>query len=583
MTDNKKFWKTIKPFFSNKGLNSNKLMLREKDVVVADEKALATLMNNYFVNVTADLDLKRDSENFYDTPASVYNIKKKFQDHQSVLKIKKAFNVTDLFSFHEITEDEIRKEISKLDGSKATPVGDIPAEMLKSTTDVHVSLLTKIINSSIRNGCFPDELKAAEVTPIFKKNDDLDKENYRPVSVLPHVSKIIERVMYTQIENFMEDKLSKLLTGFRKNHSTQHSLVNMLEKWKNTLDKGGFVCAIFMDLSKAFDTMNHDLLIAKLGAYGFQEDALVFMKSYFTNRQQRVRVNSNFSMWEKIISGVPQGSILGPLLFNIFLNDLFLFVENSDLSNYADDNTLYSSGNDLEKVKQTLRQDFEIVTKWFYENYMVLNSDKCHFMCLGQNTVNETFVYDNTEMKNSKEEKILGVIIDNKLRFKSHVKNLCKKASQKIWALSRLINYLNDSKKKIIFNALIKSQFSYCPLVWMFCSRQTNNMINKIHERALRIVLNDHFSDFETMLLNMNDITIHHRNIQTLMIELFKIKYDLAPPIMDSLLNRRTICYNFRNLQEFPSERKRTVFYSLETISYRAPQLWTIFAGQLGT
>ena len=136
MTDNKKFWKTIYLFFSNKSLNSNKLKLREKNVVLNDEKALATLMNNYFVNVTADLDLKRDRENFYDTPTSVYNIKKKFEDHQSVLKIKKAFNVTDLFSFHEITEDEIRKEVSKLDGSK---VDDIPAEILKSTTDVHIS------------------------------------------------------------------------------------------------------------------------------------------------------------------------------------------------------------------------------------------------------------------------------------------------------------------------------------------------------------------------------------------------------------------------------------------------------------
>ena len=233
-----------------------------------------------------------------------------------------------------------------------------------------------------------------------------------------------------------------------------HGLVNMLEKWKKTLDKTGFVCAMFMDLSKAFDTMEHDLLIAKLWAYGFQEDAFVFMKSYFTNIQQCVWVNSNFRMWNEIISGVPQGSILCPLFFNIFLNDLFFFVENSELSNYADGSTLYSSGIDLEKVKQTLRQDFEIVTKWFYENYMVILcvSDRIQLMKHLSMTILKW---------NSKEEQTSGVIIDNKLKFKSHVKNLCKKAFQKTWALSRLINYLNDSEKKMIFNALIKSQLSY--------------------------------------------------------------------------------------------------------------------------
>ena len=153
------------------------------------------------------------------------------------MKIQEAFNTPDNFSFREVSEDKVLQKI-----------GDISAGMLKSTIDIHPSILTKIINLSLRIGCFPDELKAAEVSPTFKKNDDLEKENYRPVSVLPHMSKVFERIMYTQIESFMEYKLSELLTGFRKNRSTQYCLINMLEKLKNILDKGGFVCDMFMDL-----------------------------------------------------------------------------------------------------------------------------------------------------------------------------------------------------------------------------------------------------------------------------------------------------------------------------------------------
>ena len=211
--------------------------------------------------------------------------------------------------------------------------------------------------------------------------------------------------------------------------------MSMLEIWKNTLVKGGYISAIFMDLSKAFDTLNHNLLIAKLGAYGLERDSLCFMKSYLKDRQHRVRVNNNVSSWEKIIEGVPQGSILGPLLFNIFINDLFVFVSSSNLSNYADGNTLYASGFNLEEVESCLRTDFDAVTKWFYENHMALNVGKCHFMCLGKDTRNENFIFKGLVMKNRKEQKILGVTIDNKLTLKSHIKNLCKKASQKIGAL----------------------------------------------------------------------------------------------------------------------------------------------------
>ena len=215
---------------------------------------------------------------------------------------------------------------------------------------------------------------------------------------------------------------------------------------------------------------------------------------------------------------MPQGSILRPLLFNIFLNNLFLFVSNSSLSNYADDNTLYTFGDKLKKIKDNLRSSFDTVHQRFYENYMVLNAGKCHFMCLGNNTENETFLFHNILMENNKEQKILGVIIDSKLNLKSHISQLCKKASQKSAASSILSSYLHNSEKKSIFNSIIKSQFSYCRLVWIFCSRTSNNMINKLHESSLRIMLSDYSSNFNILLENNDDISNHHTNIQILLI-----------------------------------------------------------------
>ena len=181
----------------------------------------------------------------------------------------------------------------------------------------------------------------------------------------------------------MEPELSKYLAVFRANHNTQHDLLKMIETWRAILNKGNKIGAIIMDLSKSFDKLNHNLLPCKLKAYGFNKNALTFIQSNFTNRHQRTKVGDKSSKWQKISTGVPLGSILGPLFFNIFINDLFLFIETTGLCNYADDNSMYSSDKNSNIVISRPRHDFEIVSKWFYENYMLLNSDKCHSLTLG--------------------------------------------------------------------------------------------------------------------------------------------------------------------------------------------------------
>ena len=167
----------------------------------------------------------------------------------------------------------------------------------------------------------------------------------------------------------------------------------MLEKWKHLLDNGYNIGVLFMDLSKAFDVLNHSLLLAKLDAYGFSLKSTTFIQSYLNKRMQKVNVNNKFSAWEDIYSGVPQGSILGPLLFNIFINDIFSFLTTCEMCNYADDNTLYTYSRDFHQVQEYLKKDFEILENWFYDNYMVLNPRKCEFMGFGKTNENEVFTY----------------------------------------------------------------------------------------------------------------------------------------------------------------------------------------------
>ena len=276
ITDNKKFWQTMKPFFGNSGSVKSKITLVEGDEVISDEKKVADTFSDFFDQAVSSLDLKENSDilnKVEDQSDPVDKALHKFKDHPSIIEIKNQV-VNDLnFSFSSVTEKEMMKEIEVLKTKKAGTFMNIPTKKLKDAKEEIVKPLTQIWNNEILIKMkFPSKLKLADITPLYKKLEAVYKNNYRPVSLLPVVSKIFERIMEKQVKSYINKHLSPYLCGYRKGYNSQYALIAMIEKWKKSLDtmdsqgNRGKFGAILMDLSKAFDTINHDLLLAKLHA-----------------------------------------------------------------------------------------------------------------------------------------------------------------------------------------------------------------------------------------------------------------------------------------------------------------------------
>ena len=274
-------------------------------------------------------------------------------------------------------------------------------------------------------------------------------------------------------------------------------------------------------------------------------------------------MNDSFNTWTKTSLGVPQGSVLGPLLFNIYLNDLFLFLEETEVCNYADDTTIYTCGPNVENVVAKLDNDVLVISEWFPNNRMKLNEDKCHLMIFCGKSNEVSAKIGEASVKESKEEKLLGIIFDQTFSFKQHVKTLCKKASQKLHALARISCYMDTEKLKQVMQAFVLSHFGYCPLVWMFYDRILNLRINHI---PLRFAYKDYQTDFESLLEQRNLVSIHVKNLQLLMTEIYKTKSGLSPPFMKDIFTERNTGYNLRHGNDSQIPKVHTTTYGIETI-----------------
>ena len=433
--------------------------------------------------------------------------------------------------------------------------------------------------------------KHGEVLPFLKSGDAMDKTNYRPVTILPTISKVFEKCLCPQLTSYFETIFPPTLNAHRKNHSCCSTLLKLTEDWKAEADSNNIIGATLIDLSKAFDRLPHNLLLEKLSAYGVSLESLELLTNYVKNRTQCVRLGNTRSTTGKLMSGVPQGSVLGPHLFNIFINDLFYNIKKAKISAYADDKQLYFSNANARIVQKTLNSELAVVSRWITDNGLLLNPKKCESLIFRRTNPkhNQTeeekinFSVDGTLIEPSTTCKLLGVHIDERLNFNNHVASICKKTSKQIAVISRFRKLLSIQTKLTLYKAYILPHFTYCSTVWMHCGKTASDKLEKLNKRDLRLIFNDNANTYATLLETANMPSLHDRRVQDMCILIYKVIHGITPTPLRNLLTLRSKSRNLRGELILVQPRVITTKYGLNTFRYYGPKIWNSLNDELRT
>ena len=351
----------------------------------------------------------------------------------------------------------------------------------------------------------------------------------------------------------------------------------MIQDWKTALDNGNFVGSIAVDLSKAFDSLPHGLLVAKLHAYGVELSACKVLCSYLHNRHHRVKMCDVKSEWLNIEKGVPQGSILGPLLFNIFINDIFFIDNDVSIYNYADDNCISYAHSSIDQIKNVLEQDTHRLLDWFKNNSLEANPTKFQSMILKNKKAiadDVDIIVNDTMLNLTDDMTVLGITIDSQLNFNVHVSNMCNKAGRQLNVLQRLKGSLDYSSRLSIYKSFIMSNFNYCPVVWMFTSKYSLSKLEGIQKRALRFVLDDYTSDYVELLDKANVPGMKIMALRYLAIEVYKCINGINPKYLNDLFTIKERKYQLRNVSIIDRDKVQTTNHGLKSFKYYGAKIW---------
>ena len=560
-------WKVLNSILRSPKKKCCNKFVRENNTYT-DSKQIANEFNRFFASIG---------------PTLADNIQHQGQDFNMYLD---SCSSTTCF-FRPTDENEIVKLIGKLGNRKSPGYGQIRSELAKLVATEIAYPLKIIFNKSLYSGIVPDALKVAKVVPIYKKDSPESFNNYRPVSVLPCFSKILERIVHERCYSFLNtnNTLYNRQYGFRQKHSTYMAVLDFIKDINLAIDGNMYTAGIFMDLSKAFDTIDHDILLYKLYHYGFRGVSYNWFANYLTDRKQYVSHNTVQSSYENVKCGVPQGSILGPLLFILYMNDICKTSKLLSFILFADDTTVFYSDNDVQNLCDTMNCELNEVVNWFKCNKLSLNAAKTNLMFIGtpyqtKNIPGDKHIYlDGCKLTRVHDAKFLGITLDENLSWKPHINGISKTCCKNIGVLNKLKHVLPKPSLYQLYCTLILPYLTYGVILWGSANKYLLNRIFKLQKRAVRIISNSSYlCHTKPLFEKYNVLDIFDLYNKELCIFMYKHQNGLLPRSFNHMfINMSNIHnYNTRNKQSYRSE-----FHKLRNVMTLGPKLWNALPNEI--